>query len=178
MDSYDAQQVEAQFVADSKKKAGMEAERDAEEKIVQDSHNGGNIAQIAGKAAKAELVQTKKDLAAAHKQICDLQEKFNLFTGVVPSQPIQAAAQPRSVAAMPTTGTNKRKVAELASKSKLRAEDAMSDEPSVASSSKQSNFRGGGRTQKKQKKDTEGNAGGVVRPNKQEQRPRPRTTDS
>lgn len=177
MDLFDAQQVEAQLVAQERTKEIAAAERHAEERIVNGSHNGNNITQIATKAAKTELVQTKKDLAAAHSKIIDLQEKFNLLAGSVPSQPPQTQPRDRSAAAKPTTGTNKRKMAELASKPKPRVDpDAMSDEQvATVTLPKSSNFHGGGRPthhQSKKHKAASGKEGSgtalAVKPNKRQ----------
>ena len=77
MDSFVADQIQADLVATRQKKITASDDMRAEERIMDGSHDGTNIAQIASKAAKTELIQTQQQLKAALRGIQDLQEKYN-----------------------------------------------------------------------------------------------------
>ena len=174
MGAFVRQHVEGILEAQSKKKDEAAAEREAEEKIVEGSHNGANIAQIASKAAKTELIATKKDLISAQTQIASLQERVNLLSGATSAQPskVPVTATPTSTPAL-KPNANKRKAIVLKPRRVEPNVDAMSDiTVAAAASSKPSNSRGGGRPQKHPSKKTKRNhvapAGSVGRPSRSE----------
>ena len=164
--TFDTQQIQASLTAARKKQETAEEKEEAEEQIMAGSHDGTNIAQIATKAVKAELAQTKKQLAAAHRSIADLQDKFNRqYVGSssrVPSKPATVKSKAPKRKEAPTS----------AAATKPVNPDAMSDEPMP--SKRQSNSKGGGRPiqhqSKKSKRDEgkEGNA--AMQPTQQKRR--------
>lgn len=144
MELYDSQQIQAALAANQKKKESTEQEMKAEEQIIDGSHNGANIAQIATKAVKSELVQTKKELAVANNNISHLQEQINRLAGAK----VTATIRPPLLTAKSKVENSKKRKAELTPRSKspapVNTED-MSDEPVPDASLKPSNSRGGGR---------------------------------
>lgn len=170
MESYDAQQIQAALEASRKKKDSADEEMAAQERIASGSHDGTNIAQIAGKAAKAQLAETGlvQKLATANSNITRLQEQINRLTG---AKVVNSSAAPNLKTAK-SQGT-KRKGEQQKPRAKSPAapkhdDDAMSDEPTPAAAAaatpaKQSNSQGGGRTQhqsKKHKSGRDGRSGG------------------
>jgi hypothetical protein len=162
MESYDAQQIQAALEANRKKRDSTDEEMTAQERIVTGSHDGTNITQIASKAAKSELAQTKKELAAAQRCIMDLQEKFNKL---MLNQPTAAASSHRShpqpSAAKSKTGKRKEREERTPKETSQVDLDAMNDidDPTPATkptSSSSSNSQGGGRTQHQSKKHKSG----------------------